>query len=75
MAATRAAFLRAGSFTADGSGNITAGIEDINNGPGLVQSAVSFTGTYSIGDGRGSITFNDPFNGNTAGAGIRTSAS
>jgi len=61
--------LRAGSFTADGGGNITAGIEDINNGPGLVQSNVAFMGTYSIrGDGRGTITFSDPFNGNTAGA-------
>jgi hypothetical protein len=62
--------LRAGRFTADGNGNITAGVEDINNGVTLVQSAVSFTGTYAIGgDGRGSITFNDGFNGNTGGAG------
>jgi hypothetical protein len=63
--------LRAGSFTADGNGNITAGIEDINNGINSVHPAVSFTGMYSIGgDGRGSITFNDGFNGsNTLGAG------
>jgi putative Ig domain-containing protein len=62
--------LRAGSMTADGNGNITAGIEDINNGINLVQPGVSFTGTYSIGaDGRGSVTFNDGFNGNTPGAG------
>jgi Putative Ig domain len=62
--------LRAGSFTADGKGNITAGIEDINNGINLVQSGVSFTGTYTIGgDGRASIVFKDGFNGNTHVAG------
>jgi Putative Ig domain len=62
--------LRAGSLTADGNGNITAGMEDINNGINLVQAALSFTGTYSIGpDGRGTVTFTDGFNGNTAGAG------
>ena len=62
--------LRAGSMTADGNGKITAGIEDINNGINLVQPGVSFTGTYTIGaDGRGSVTFNDGFNGNTPGAG------
>ncbi len=56
--------LRAGSVTADGKGKNTAGIEDINNGINLVQAAVSFTGTYNIGaDGRGSVTFNDGFNG------------
>ncbi len=57
-------------MTADGNGKITAGIEDINNGINLVQPGVSFTGTYTIGaDGRGSVTFNDGFNGNTPGAG------
>ncbi len=58
-------------MTADGHGNITAGIEDINNGINLVQPAVSFTGKYTIGaDGRGSVTFKDGFNGsNTLGAG------
>jgi hypothetical protein len=63
--------LRAGSMTADGNGNITAGIEDINNGINLVQPAVPFVGTYNIGaDGRGSATFKDGFNGtNTLGAG------
>jgi hypothetical protein len=61
--------LRAGSMTADNHGNVT-GIEDINNGINLVQPGVSFTGTYTIhGDGRGTVTFNDGFNGNTAGAG------
>ena len=63
--------LRAGSFTADGNGNVTTGIEDINNGINSVHSAVSFTGTYKVGpDGRGSVTFNDGFNGsNTLGSG------
>jgi hypothetical protein len=62
--------LRAGSLTADGKGNITAGTEDINNGINLVQNVPSFTGTYSIGpDGRGTVTFQDGFNGNTSGAG------
>ena len=67
--------LRAGSVTADGNGNITAGIEDINNGINLVEPAVSFTGTYSIGpDGRGSVTFKDGFNGNP-GAGTASTFS
>ena len=61
--------LRAGSFTADGNGAVT-GIEDITNGINHVQTALSFNGTYTIGgDGRGTVTFNDGFNGNTAGAG------
>lgn len=54
--------LRAGSFTADGNGNITAGVEDINNGINRVGAVPSFKGTYTIGgDGRGSVTFNDGF--------------
>jgi hypothetical protein len=46
----------AGSFVADGNGNFTSGIEDVNSGSGIFQN-VSFTGTYSIGpDGRGSAS-------------------
>jgi hypothetical protein len=46
----------AGSFVADGNGNLTSGIEDVNSGGGIFQN-VSFTGTYSIGpDGRGSAS-------------------
>jgi hypothetical protein len=46
----------AGSFIADGNGNLTSGIEDVNSGGGIFQN-VSFTGTYSIGaDGRGSAS-------------------
>jgi hypothetical protein len=46
----------AGSFVADGNGNLTSGIEDVNSGSGILQN-VSFTGTYSIGsDGRGTAS-------------------
>jgi Putative Ig domain len=51
-------FVAAGSFLADGQGNISAGIADINN---TTASSLSqaFTGTYSIGqDGLGFMTFN-----------------
>ena len=42
-----------GSFTADGTGNITSGVEDVNGAP----PSVTFTGSYSITpDGRGSAT-------------------
>jgi hypothetical protein len=45
----------AGIFTADGSGNISAGIEDVNRSTG-VQNA-SFTGSYVVGsDNRGTMT-------------------
>jgi hypothetical protein len=51
----------AGDFTADGSGNLTAGVADINDGSGTIQSAVPLTLTlsYSIsssGGGRGTFT-------------------
>jgi hypothetical protein len=46
----------AGSFTADGKGNITAGIED-ENGPNGAVLNVPVTGTYNIGsDNRGAFT-------------------
>lgn len=47
----------AGSFTADGSGNITGGLEDISRVSG-VSTSVSFTGTYTVGAGAniGSMT-------------------
>ena len=45
----------AGSFTADGNGNITGGLEDVT-GQTAVSTNLTFTGTYSIGpDGRGSV--------------------
>jgi hypothetical protein len=48
--------LAVGSFTADGSGNLTDGVEDLNERTGT-STSLPFTGTYSIGsDGRGSAT-------------------
>ena len=49
-------FTRAGSFTADGSGHITGGLEDVNVCAGVFT--VQFTNsTYSIGaDGRGTLS-------------------
>jgi hypothetical protein len=53
----------AGSFTADGFGNITTGIEDINQ-PSGVDASVTFTGTYVIGlDNRGTTTFTNSLGG------------
>src|SRR6185437_14685069 len=54
-------FSVAGSFTADGAGNLTNGLDDFNAfaSSGVVSSAqpAAFTGAYSIGpDGRGTIT-------------------
>jgi hypothetical protein len=40
-------FLAAGSFVADGNGNISAGILDTND-PASLQTNQTFTGTYSI---------------------------
>ncbi len=52
-----AAFI--GSFTADGNGNITAGILDSNRTGGAVINTVLATGSsYSVGsDGQGCLTF------------------
>jgi hypothetical protein len=49
-------FVRTGSFTADGNGRLSFGIEDINPPGGAATT--SFTGLYSIGpDGRGTMQF------------------
>lgn len=46
----------AGSFVADGHGNLTSGVEDVNRTTG-VNTQISFTGTYSLGaDSRGQMT-------------------
>jgi hypothetical protein len=46
-------FAVAGSFQADGNGNLTSGVEDVNDS-GTVTTNVSLTGAYSVGpDGRG----------------------
>src|SRR5262249_12213755 len=52
-------FARIGSFTADGNGRITTGLEDGNFCTGV--ETLDFTGgTYSIGaDGRGSLSLNN----------------
>lgn len=58
---------RVGSFTADGKGNITAGIEDVNDGgtinagsaaPVLFNAAPQSTYTV-LSDGRGTLTLQD----------------
>jgi hypothetical protein len=46
----------AGSFTADGNGNLLAGVIDANSGPGEPQGGYAFTGTYAIqADGLGDM--------------------
>jgi hypothetical protein len=46
----------AGSFTADGNGNLLAGVIDANSGAGEPQGGYSFTGTYAIqADGLGDM--------------------
>jgi hypothetical protein len=53
--ANSASFARAGSFVADGNGNLTGGLEDVN--PTIYATKpISFTGLYTVGpDGRGTI--------------------
>jgi hypothetical protein len=47
----------AGSFTADGAGTITNGVEDVNTVAGPPKNQ-TFTGTYTIGnDNRGELVF------------------
>ncbi len=47
----------AGQFTADGAGNLTAGVADVNNGGTVTFGSVVGTAAYSIaGDGSGSLT-------------------
>jgi hypothetical protein len=53
-------FFRAGSFVADGNGNLNGGLEDVNAGACGTASPISFAGSYVIAtDGRGTLTFND----------------
>lgn len=50
----------AGSFIADGNGNVTSGIEDINRTSGP-KTGLRIFGTYQIGgDNRGTLTLNSP---------------
>jgi hypothetical protein len=51
------AVVAAGSFTADGSGNITNGVQDFNSIQGPPKNQ-TFTGTYTLGsDNRGTLIF------------------
>ena len=50
----------AGSFIADGQGDITSGIEDVDSFLSGVQTALPFTGTYVVGpDGRTTATIDN----------------
>lgn len=61
----RGVYQSAGSFTADGQGHLTKGLEDINNTNGP-STSVTFTGTYVIGnDNRGTMTFTTASGGHT----------
>jgi hypothetical protein len=54
------AFSRAGSFTADGAGNLSGGLEDVNAASCVTANPISFVGTYTISpDGRGTMIFAD----------------
>ncbi len=58
--------MAAGSFFADGNGNISGGIADINNTTTLSLSQ-SFSGTYSIyQNGLGIMTLNLSWGGGAA---------
>lgn len=53
----------AGSFVADGNGNIESGVEDIDSFETGVTTQVSISGNYAVGpDGRGTVNLS---NGNT----------
>jgi large repetitive protein len=53
---TQGVVLATGQFTADGSGNISGGTEDMNRVSGVSINA-TLSGTYSLGmDGRGTLT-------------------
>ncbi|MGA2695749.1 MAG: hypothetical protein ABSE92_06790 [Terriglobales bacterium] len=62
-------YAEAGTFSADGGGHITAGVDDLVVGGTALATSTSVTGTYSVnGDGTGSITLNN------AGLGTETLA-
>ena len=57
--ASLGSFVRAGSFVADGAGNLS-GTEDVNDSSGATTTPISFVGSYSVtSDGRGTLQFND----------------
>jgi hypothetical protein len=52
---TNGLYEAAGSFSTDGQGNITAGVEDVNRVSGPLSN-IAFSGTYSVkGDNRGAL--------------------
>jgi hypothetical protein len=56
----------AGSFVADGNGNITSGIADSNGFLGGPSGGIAFTGTYQVsGDGRGTAVISAGPGGST----------
>jgi hypothetical protein len=66
----QAAFVAAGSFVADGHGNLANGIMDTNS-PASLQTSLGFNGQYLIGSGNlGTMTFNIT----SGGAGTRSFA-
>jgi hypothetical protein len=57
---TAGPIFRAGSFKADGAGQITSGVEDIRDASSATAHPLAFTGTYTLTpDGRGTMHFND----------------
>ncbi|HXP81373.1 MAG TPA: hypothetical protein VN976_15815 [Verrucomicrobiae bacterium] len=53
-------FFRAGSFVADGAGNLSSVLEDTDTTSGATSTPISTTGSYTVGaDGRGTLQFND----------------
>jgi hypothetical protein len=68
---------RIGSFTANGSGTITAAVEDVNDGGSFSTVPVTFSGgSYAIGsDGRGTLTLTgSSLNGAALGLNIALSS-
>jgi hypothetical protein len=56
----------AGSFVADGNGNIVSGVEDIESNLDGISTEVPISGTYSVGsDGRGTATLSTSRGANT----------
>ena len=53
-------FFRAGSFVADGAGNLNSILEDVNSASGASPAPISSSGGYTVSaDGRGTLQFND----------------
>jgi len=53
-------FSRAGSFVADGAGNLSSVLEDVTSAAGTTTTPISAIGSYTLGpDGRGTLQFSD----------------